>query len=126
MNALAYLAQKKVNIELLLHVDNSGVLYIGMRLRPWKQDTRNPQMVLAQGVDIQDCLNNIARNLYNEQWRRLDFATRPWAMPTFDTDDTERPDQLDFLSISPASQTPLDIREAQRAIKKNREAHEPS
>lgn len=126
MNALSYLSQKKVNIELLLYADPKGIFYIGVRLRPWKQDTRNQQMVLVQGIDIQDALNNAARALYNEQWRRLDFSVRPWTMPIFDVGDTETPEELDFLLISPRSQTPPDILEAQRTVKRSRTSPEPS
>lgn len=115
MNAMVYLAGKRVNVELLLFHNDKNILHIGVRLRPWKQESRNPEMILVQGLDINDALNNAARALYQEQWRRLDFAARPWNNITFDTETGEEAEQLDFLAIAPLSETPRDIREAQRS-----------
>lgn len=126
MNAVGYLSQKRVNIELLLFTNNDAIIHIGVRLRPWKQDPRNQQMILVQGLDIADCLDNAARALWREEWRRLDYAARPWNNITFDKETGSEVEELDFLASRPLSVVPLDMQEAQRAIKKSRAALEPS
>jgi hypothetical protein len=113
MNSMEYLAKKRVNVEALLYVNDKNILHIGIRLRPWKQESRNPEMILVQGLDMMDALNNAARALFQEDWRRLDFQARPWNAPTFDTETNSDAEGLEFLAITPLSVTPKGLRAPQ-------------
>lgn len=114
MNALEYLTQVRVNMELVTHLGSDNILYIGIRLRPWKQDTRHPTMVLGQGLTVNDALNDAARNHYNNLWRTLDYRERPWSMNLQEALGTESLPTLDFLDQPRLLETP-------RALQRNRD-----
>lgn len=97
MNAAEYLSKKKVNIEILLWCNDKNVLHYGIRLRPWKQESLTPKMILVQGLSVDDALNVAAAQLYIEAWQVLDYSLRAWAgaLPTPSVDET--PEQFDFL-----------------------------
>jgi len=98
MNAYEYLASQRVNIEVMLKVDEkSGTMYYGVRIRPWKQETRKPLMVLSQGLDMNDAMNKAARDHYLERWEELDWAARPWDSRKDTYVDRAASTALDFL-----------------------------
>jgi hypothetical protein len=100
MNACEYLAGQRVNVELILWINDKNILHYGVRIRPWKQETRIGAMILAQGLSVDDALKNAARELYLAHWERLDYSARPWLSRTPETPGSESPVQLDFLQLT--------------------------
>ena len=117
MNALEYLVQSRVNVELLLQMGSDNILYIGVRLRPWKQDARRPIMYLGQGLTVTDALNDVAKELYHERYRPLDYRERPWSKNLIEDNDTETPLQLDFLDTPRLLETP-------KSLQRNKQSRE--
>jgi hypothetical protein len=108
MNACQYLGKQRVNIELMLWENDKGILHYGVRLRPWKQDTRVPSMILVQGLSLEDAMNNAARSHFKNEWIALDYAARPW-----DTQDRKKVDpmnasDLDFFAPDMATELQKD------------------
>lgn len=98
MNAATYLSGKRINIELILWMSDKNILHYGVRLRPWKQETRTGIMILVQGLSLEDALNVAAKALYEERWEVLDYAARPWQARTPEAATPEHPDGLEFLA----------------------------
>jgi hypothetical protein len=101
MNAVTYLANKRVNIDLMLYVDPKNILYIGVRIRPWSQVATKPLMVLSQGLTLADAIDKAARDYHLDRWQALDWRRRPWdsAVEEYDFDG---PDEvLEFLAVQP-------------------------
>lgn len=98
MNALEYLQSQKVNVELVLGKDNKDVLQINVRVRPWKQDTPTPRMVLACGLDVEDALNSAARMVYHQEWVKLDWTARTWLQGPQPVITPDHPENLSFLA----------------------------
>lgn len=115
MNALEYLAQARVNIELLLHMGSDNILYIGVRARPWKNDAKRPIMYLGQGLTVNDALNDVSRSVYYERWQALDYRARPWQNNEVEDTDTESPAQLDFLDTPKLLVTPKAIQRTKQS-----------
>lgn len=111
MNACEYLAGQRVNVELILWVNDKNILHYGVRIRPWKQETRIGAMILVQGLSVDDAIKNAARELFKGNWERLDYSARPWLARSADVPGSESPQQLDFLalddSVNPREPTPL-------------------
>jgi hypothetical protein len=111
MNACEYLAGQRVNVELILWANDKNILHYGIRIRPWKQETRIGAMILAQGLSVDDAIKNAARELFKGNWERLDYAARPWLARSASEPGSESPQQLDFLalddSVSPREPTPM-------------------
>lgn len=78
MNSLEYLADKKLNMDLIIQFDAKQILCIGLRLRPWTQQAKRPLMILSQGLTLQDCVDKAARDYFLDRWMDLDWRRRPW------------------------------------------------
>lgn len=105
MNAVEYLANKRVNIDLLLWEAPNGILHIGVRIRPWKQEGRRPRMVLSQGLTLADAIDKAARDYHLDRWEELDWTIRPWTPRASDYLGEEEEVQLDFLTPLEQSNT---------------------
>lgn len=98
MNALEYFSEKRVNIDLLLYTGPNGVLHIGIRVRPWSQQTKRPLMLLSQGLTLIDAINKAARDYHLDRWQELDWRRRPWDSVTESYQSGPEQDTLDFMA----------------------------
>jgi len=70
--------QNRCNVDVLTGYTETGVFMFGVRLRPWKQNPRYPQMVLAGGKSLKEGLDNATQLAATDKWASLDWAARPW------------------------------------------------
>lgn len=70
--------QNRCNVDVLTGYTETGVFMFGVRLRPWKQNPRYPQMVLAGGKSLKEGLDNATQLAATDKWVQLDWAARPW------------------------------------------------
>lgn len=97
MNACQYLSKQRVNIELILWTNDKNILHYGVRLRPWKQETRTGAMILVHGLSLDDAMNVAAKAHHSGIWEVLDYAARPWNVRTPEEATPDNPDDFDFL-----------------------------
>lgn len=104
MNALEYLADKKLNMDLIIQYDAKQILCIGVRLRPWTQQAKRPLMILSQGLTLQDCMDKAARDHFLDRWQDLDWRRRPWDSEKLVFVEKPEEIQLEFMTNVPLAE----------------------
>ena len=75
---LAECHRNRVNVAIVTGFDDTGEFQMGVRLTPWKQDTRSPRMILARADSLLGALDVAASIARTGKWEKLDYASRPW------------------------------------------------
>lgn len=75
---LCVLHASKLNLALLVGESVDDGFAFGVRITPWQQDSAShPQMLLADGQDVQGAVYNGIQAYRRRNWESLDWAKRP-------------------------------------------------
>jgi hypothetical protein len=72
----SYLAEAKVNVDVLFGGDDKTGLIVNVRLRPWKNNARQGVMILVASYDADSAMLLAVRALNAVRWVPLDWAAR--------------------------------------------------
>ena len=71
-----YLAEAKVNVDVLFGGDDATGVIVNVRLRPWKNNARQGVMILVASYDADSAMLIAVRALNAVRWVALDWAAR--------------------------------------------------
>jgi len=73
-----------IAVEMLVRSNADDTYNVGIRLRTYGKNLPRDKMVLADGDSFGSALDSALEKAKARRWEKLDWAARPWTVPTRD------------------------------------------